>query len=290
MTSSLNETTFQLFPSRKILLLFCFSSFNHSISIWSDPSKPTSQPQISFFAFLSSPERSHVCFISVLIISVVVLISYEFSQSAALSVSETFARFPFRTTVNFLNGDCLPVRLRLPFRLARRFFSTSWSVRSDGTSAVESRRILNLLIDFFDVSQVRRARPYPHRGRLWTLIIVAAVILLTASVAFFAVQTRRAIATTQDSRSNLPFVPPLNWSAQWWLRPDFGRSPLPHMTGDCLLCVFTPTQTDPFSSPSDITIAVAMSEIHGLPTTIRPMRKANISAALVILADSVAVR
>jgi hypothetical protein len=36
---------------------------------------------------------------------------------------------------------------------------------------------------FFDASQMRRARSHPSRGRLWTLILVAAVILL-AGVAF----------------------------------------------------------------------------------------------------------
>jgi hypothetical protein len=69
---------------------------------------------------------------------------------------------------------------------------------------------LNQLIDFFDTSQMRRARPHPGRGRL----VVVAVILLTAGVAFSAAQTRHAIATTQDSRSDLPFVPSLNWSTQ----------------------------------------------------------------------------
>jgi flagellar basal body-associated protein FliL len=57
---------------------------------------------------------------------------------------------------------------------------------------------------------MRRARQYPRRGRLWTLIVVVAVILLTAGVAFVALQTRRAIATTQDSRSDRPFIASLN--------------------------------------------------------------------------------
>jgi hypothetical protein len=62
------------------------------------------------------------------------------------------------------------------------------------------------------------------------------------------------------------------------------------MTGNCPLCVFTPTQIDPSSSPLDVIITVAMSSIHGLPTTIGLMRTANVSAALVILADAAAAK
>jgi hypothetical protein len=62
------------------------------------------------------------------------------------------------------------------------------------------------------------------------------------------------------------------------------------MTGDCPLCVFTPTKIDPSSSPSDVIITVAMGEIHGLPTTMRLMRRANISTALVIIADAAAAK
>jgi hypothetical protein len=62
------------------------------------------------------------------------------------------------------------------------------------------------------------------------------------------------------------------------------------MTGDCPLYVFTPMQIDPSSSPSDVIITVAMGEVHGLPTTIRSMRTASTSAALVILADAAAAK
>jgi hypothetical protein len=51
---------------------------------WSDLSEPISQLQISLFAFLSSPQRLHVFFINVLILSVLVSINYSFSKSAAL--------------------------------------------------------------------------------------------------------------------------------------------------------------------------------------------------------------
>jgi hypothetical protein len=64
----------------------------------------------------------HVCLISVLMISVLVSISYSFSKSAALSVSEIFARFPFTTTINF-SLPTVYLRLRLFFRLALRLVS-----------------------------------------------------------------------------------------------------------------------------------------------------------------------
>jgi hypothetical protein len=114
---------------------------------------------------------------------------------------------------------------------------------------------------FFDASQRRMALPRtpldPHcrRRRHFT----------HRRCCLFALQIRRAIATTQDSRSDLPFVPSLNWLTQEWLRRDFGGSPLPHMAGDCPLCVFTPTQIDPSSFASDVIITVAIGESTASP-------------------------
>jgi hypothetical protein len=84
------------------------------------------------------------------------------------------------------------------------------------------------------------------------------------------------------------FSPSLNWSTKWWLAPDFGTVALPRATKRCPLCFFRPMRGNGTSSLSDVTITVALGDIHGLPTTIRSVRSAGLESALVVLADSAA--
>jgi hypothetical protein len=92
------------------------------------------------------------------------------------------------------------------------------------------------------------------------------------------------------SQDQSPFIPSLNWDTKWWLSPSFSAQSLSSTTNVCPLCQFTPTQIEPSSTPSDAIVTVVMGEIYGLPTTIRSMRTANITAALVVLADSTAAK
>jgi hypothetical protein len=53
-------------------------------------------------------------FHNVLIIPILISINYSFSKSATLSVYEIFARFPFRTTINFSMATVYPFNFVLP--------------------------------------------------------------------------------------------------------------------------------------------------------------------------------
>ena len=85
------------------------------------------------------------------------------------------------------------------------------------------------------------------------------------------------------------FEPSLQWKKEWWESEHFQSQVIPHVTDQCPLCNFTPTQISPSSSESDVIFTVAIDQIVGLPTTIRSIRTAGIKAAIVIMADQKAV-
>jgi hypothetical protein len=130
-----------------------------------------------------------------------------------------------------------------------------------------------------------RGNGKPNSDRAVIFSILAITFLSSTSITFYLFQTIPAHRPVFPSDPT-DFRPSLPWATPWWRSTTFQRS-LPALRfSDCPLCNFTATQIDPSSTERDVIITVAMGAIHGLPTTIRSIRTANIRAAVVILADS----